>query len=193
VAVLDWLTQERRQVSDEMELSPAMKIFAWRGNVTRTAPPAASASDCTPIIGESVSPAAEFGELVVNSNAFPENVLKAVATALKVRGSVPAVTEAMPTRALSESIVEAGIVDDYLGDEPDSEEYADYTLRTWKDGGLVKHLAIRLKKARALQFMHCFAANFPFGSDVALYIGLHEPAVNISIEKLVSEVRAPAR
>jgi hypothetical protein len=192
VAVLDWLTQERRQVSDEMELSPAMKIFAWRGNVTRTAPPAASASDCTPIIGESVSPAAEFGELVVNSNAFPENVLKTVATALKVRGSVPVVTEATPTQAPSESIVEAGIADD-CGDEPDSAEYADYTLRTWKDGGLVKHLTIRLKKARALQFMHCFAANFPFGSEVALYIGQHEPAANISIEKLVSEVRAPAR
>jgi hypothetical protein len=84
---------------------------------------------------------------------------------LKEGDSVAAVTKAMPAPAPLESVV--GTAGDYLSDEPDSE---------------VKHLTIRLEKARALQFMHCFAANFRFGSEAAVYIGLHEPAANIPIE-----------
>ena len=124
----------------------------------------------------------------MNLNAFPEDALKRAAAivlkaALKTPNSVPAVTkEATPPSTPSQVAV-------FLDDESGVEEYADYTLRTWKDGELVKHLPIRLKKARAHEFMHCFAANFPFGSDVGLYLGQHEQAVSIPIEKLVSEVR----
>ena len=131
------------------ELSPAMKIFAWRG-VTRAAPAAATST----------------------------------------RGSAPAVSEIMPPSTTPESIVETGVSEVFAGDEDDAEECADYTLRAWRDGELVKHLTLRLKKARALQSMHCFARNLPFGTDVALYIGLHEQAANIPIEKLVSEMPA---
>jgi hypothetical protein len=38
--------------------------------------------------------------------------------------------------------------------------------------------------------MHRFATNVPSGTDVALYIGLHDQAANIPIEKLVSELPA---
>jgi hypothetical protein len=166
-------------VPNETELGPAMKIFAWRGDVTRTALVATSTSDRVPIIADPVLPATLSGGLVMNANAFSEDVLKRVAAALKAHGSVSAATEATP----SQSIVETGVAEDFVEDEAGSEECADYTLRAWKDGELIKHLIVRLKKVRALEFMRCSAANLPLGRDVALYADVHEQAANIPIAK----------
>ena len=171
------------RVASEKALSPTTKIFAWRGYAKDGTPlAAATAPDSVPITTEPVAPMTLLGGVVMNSSAFPDDVLKKVATALSTSGSVPAVTTVTPPSTPSQVAV-------FVDDEAGVEEYADYTLRAWKDGELAKHLTIRLKKARALQFMHCFAANCPFGSDVGLYVGQHEHAANIPIEKLVSEVQ----
>jgi hypothetical protein len=175
------------------ELSPAMKIFAWRGKVTGAPPaPASSAPDVMPTATETVPATTRFGEPAMNSNAFPHDFRKKMTAAFLTPGSVLPITRAMPRAAQSEAVLETELAAVVAGIGPGTEEFADYTLRAWSDGELARHLTIRLARVSALQFMYCFAADFPSGSDVCLYVGLHEHDVNIPIGQLVSEVRVPS-
>ena len=187
---------------DENDLSAVMKIFAWRGigAAGATARATLPAPDIKPTAAETVEPAAGEGEVQVGARelspamkifAWRGMTRAAPAAAAATRGSVAAVAETKPPSPAPESVLENGVSEVFVDEGDDAEECVDCTLRAWRDGELVKHLTLRLKKARALQSMQCFATNVPSGTDVALYIGLHEQAANIPIEKLVSEM--PAR
>jgi hypothetical protein len=179
-------------VVDENRLSPAMKIFAWRGigAAGSKAPQTLSAPDIKPTASETRERAAGEGDIQVGAEdlspamkIFAWRGVTGGAAAAATATRVPAAAETMPP-STPESIVETV----FARDGDDAEEYADYTLRAWRDGELVKHLTLRLKKAGALQSIHCFATDLPSGTDVVLYVGLHEEAANIPIEKLVSEM-----